>query len=194
MLSPPQMLWLVQYTLENNCRVLLAGDSAQQKEFLAMFIYLWLILALFAIHRSIILAEQHLNYQAQGFAIVNALILAKVMLIGEDLNLGNRFREKPLVHSILYKSLVFAVFFICFHIFEEVVVGVFRGKTVAQSLPTIGGGSLQGIVSVGAIVFVSLVPFFAFREIGRVIGKRELWSLLLSRGTRVYTLQSRPQQ
>jgi len=166
----------------------------QLKEFLAMFIYLWLILALFAIHRSIILAEQHLNYQAQGFAIVNALILAKVMLIGEDLNLGNRFREKPLVHSILYKSLVFAVFFICFHIFEEVVVGVFRGKTVAQSLPTIGGGSLQGIMSVGAIVFVSLIPFFAFREIGRVIGKRELWSLLLSRGTRVYALQSRPQQ
>jgi len=166
----------------------------QLKEFLAMFIYLWLILALFAIHRSIILAEQHLSYQAQGFAIVNALILAKVMLIGEDLNLGNRFREKPLVHSILYKSLVFAVFFICFHIFEEVVVGVFRGKTVGQSLPSIGGGSLQGIVSVGAIVFVSLIPFFAFREIGRVIGKRELWSLLLGRGTRVYTLQSRPQQ
>jgi hypothetical protein len=53
--------------------------------------------------------------------------------------------------------------------------------------------SLQGIVSVGAIVFVSLIPFFAFREIGRVIGKRELWSLLFSRGTKAYTLQSRPQ-
>ena len=166
----------------------------QLKEFLAMFVYLWLLLALFVIHRSIILAEQHLNYQAQGFAIVNALILAKIMLIGEDLHLGNRFRDKPLVYSILYKSLVFAVFFICFHIFEEMVVGVFRGKTIAQSLPTLGGGSLQGIMSVGAIVFVSLIPFFAFREIGRVIGKRELWSLLLSPGTRVYTIQSRPQQ
>jgi hypothetical protein len=53
--------------------------------------------------------------------------------------------------------------------------------------------SLQGIVSVGAIVFVSLIPFFAFREIGRVIGTRELWSLLLSRGTKACTLQSRPQ-
>ena len=168
--------------------------TLQLKEFLVMFIYLWLILGLFAIHRSIVLAEAHYNYQEQGFAIVNALILAKIMLIGEDLNLGSRFRHKPLVYSILYKSLVFAVFFICFHIFEEVVVGMFRGKTVAQSLPAIGGGSLQGIVSVGAIVFVSLVPFFAFREIARVIGKRELWSLLLSRGTRVYTLQSRPQQ
>jgi hypothetical protein len=179
----------------SECKITLKEKATfQLKEFLTMFVYLWLILALFAIHRSVILAEQHLNYQAQGFAIVNALIMAKVMLIGEDLKVGNRFREKPLVYSILYKSLVFAVFLICFHIFEEVVVGVFRGKTVAQSLATIGGGGLQGIVSVAAIVFVSVIPFFAFREIGRVIGKRELWSVLLGRGSRVYTLQSRPQQ
>jgi len=103
----------------------------QLKEFLVMFIYLWLLFALFAIHRSIVLAEVHYSYQAQGFAIVNALILAKVMLIGEDLKLGSRFRHKPLVYSILYKSLVFAVFFICFHIFEEVVVGVFRGGKIS---------------------------------------------------------------
>ena len=40
-------------------------------EFLGMFIYLWVLFAMFVIHQSIILAEQHLNYQAQGFAIVN---------------------------------------------------------------------------------------------------------------------------
>jgi hypothetical protein len=80
------------------------------------------------------------------------------------------------------------VFLISFHILEEVLVGVIRGKTIAQSFPAIGGGSLQGILSVGTIVFVALIPFFAFREIGRVIGQHELRSLLLSRGTRVYTL------
>jgi hypothetical protein len=37
----------------------------------------------------------------------------------------------------------------------------------------------------GAIVFVALIPFFAFGEFGRVIGRRELWSLLLKSGTRV---------
>ena len=46
----------------------------------------------------------------------------------------------------------------------------------------------------GANLFVALIPFFAFKEISRVIGPGELWSLLLNRGTRVYTLQSRPQQ
>jgi len=59
------------------------------KEFLGMFIYLWVLFALFVIRESIILAQQHLNYQAQGFAILNAFILAKVMLIAEDLHLGS---------------------------------------------------------------------------------------------------------
>jgi hypothetical protein len=60
----------------------------QLKEFFGMFLYLWILFGLFVIHQSIILAQEHINYQAQGFAIINALILAKVMLIGEDLHLG----------------------------------------------------------------------------------------------------------
>lgn len=166
----------------------------QLREFLAMFIYLWVLLTLFIINQSAVLAREHHNYQAHFFAFVNALILAKVLLIGEDLHLGNRFRDKPLLYSIFYKCFVFTIFFICVHILERVIVGVWSGRTIAQSFPDIGRGSLSEILSLGATVFVSLIPFFAFREISRVIGPGELWSLLLSRGTRVYTLQSRPQQ
>jgi hypothetical protein len=166
----------------------------QLKEFLAMFIYLWVLLTLFVINQSVVLAREHHNYQAHFFAFVNALILAKVLLIGEDLHLGNRFRGKPLVYSILYKCLVFTIFFIAVHILERVIGGVWSGRTIAQSFPDIGSGSLKEILSLGATVFVALIPFFAFREISRVIGPSELWSLLLSPGTKVYTLQSRPQQ
>jgi hypothetical protein len=166
----------------------------QLREFLGMFVYIWVLFALSAIHRSIILAEEHIDYQAQGFALINALIMAKVMLIGEDLHLGSELRDKSLLYSILYKSLVFSVFLIGFHVLEEVLVGVFMGRTISQSIPAIGGGSLQGLFSHGAVMFVAMIPFFAFREIGRVIGRRELRSLLLNRGTRVYTLQSRPRE
>jgi hypothetical protein len=164
----------------------------QLKEFLAMFIYLWVLLTLLVINQSIVVAQE--AYQAHFFAFVNALILAKVLLIGEHLHLGNRFRDKPLLYSILYKCFVFMVFFIVVHILERVIVGVWSGRTIAQSFPDIGGGSLKRILSIGANLFVALIPFFAFREISRVIGPGELWSLLLNRGTRVYTLQSRPQQ
>ena len=159
-----------------------------------MFIYLWVLFALLVINQSVVLAREARDYQAHGFAVINALLLAKVLLIGEDLHLGDRFRDKPLLYSILFKCFVFTLFCIAFHIVERVIVGVLSGKNIAQSFPDIGGGSLKGIFFLGATVFVALIPFFAFREISRVIGANELWSLLLSRGTRVYTLQSRPQQ
>jgi len=159
-----------------------------------MFIYLWALFALLVINQSIVLAREAQDYQAHGFAILNALILAKVLLIGEDLRLGERFRDRPLLYSIFYKCFIFTLFIVGFHILERVIVGVWRGRTIAQSFPTIGGGSVNGILSLGATLFVALIPFFAFREISRVIGRGELWSLLLSRGTRVYSLQTRPQQ
>jgi hypothetical protein len=164
----------------------------QLKEFLAMFIYLWVLLTLLVINQSIVVARE--AHQAHFFAFVNALILAKVLLIGEHLHLGNRFRDKPLLYSIFYKCFVFTIFFIVVHILERMIDGVWSGRTIAQSFPDIGGGSLKRILSMGATLFVALIPFFAFREISRVIGPGELWSLLLSRGTRVYALRSRPQQ
>ena len=166
----------------------------QLREFLVMFIYLWTLFALMIINQSVVLAREAQNYQAHGFAILNAFILAKVLLIGEDLQLGSRLRDKPLIYSIFYKCFVFALFIIGFHILERMIVGVLHGKSIAQSLPEVGGGSVPGILSLGVTLFVALIPFFAFREISRVIGRGQLWSLLLSRGTKVYTLQSRPQQ
>jgi hypothetical protein len=64
---------------------------------------------------------------------------------------------------------------------EEVLVGVFKGKTIGESIPSIGGGSLSGIFFVGIILSIALIPFFAFREIGRVIGTRELHARLFGR-------------
>jgi hypothetical protein len=166
----------------------------QLREFLVITIYLWVLFVLLIINQSVVLARGEPDYQAHGFAIFNALMLAKILLTGEDLRFGTRFKDKPLVYSILYKCFIFTLFLIGFHIVERVIGGVLHGRSVAQSFPDIGGGSVQGILSLGATVFVALIPFFAFREISRVIGPGELWSLLLSRGTRVYTLQSRPQQ
>ncbi|MBV8279859.1 MAG: hypothetical protein JO170_31975 [Verrucomicrobia bacterium] len=166
----------------------------QLREFLVITIYLWALFVLLIINQSVVLARAEPDYQAYGFAIFNALMLAKVLLTGEDLKFGSRFKDKPLLYSISYKCFIFTLFLIGFHIVERVIGGVLHGKSIAQSFPDVGGGSAQGILSLGVTVFVALIPFFAFREIARVIGHNELWSLLLSRGTRIYTLQSKPQQ
>ena len=79
-----------------------------------------------------------MNYAEQSFAIINALIFAKVMLVADDLKLGVRFVTSPLIHSILYASLIFAVVLVCFHIAEGGVVGLLRGRPIAESLAESG--------------------------------------------------------
>jgi len=65
------------------------------------------------------------------------------------------------------------------------VIGTFRGKTISQSIDAIGGGTLEGILSVGVIIFVVLIPFFAFREMTKVVGNREMRDLLFVRRTKL---------
>ena len=160
-------------------RRLRASALDESKRFLIIFLYLWVVFGLLSIHKSVVLSQHHLDYPEHAFAIINAFIFAKVLLIGEHFGLGTRFSTKPLIYPILHKCFIFTVVLICFDIVESVLVGLWHGNTVAKSLPAMGGGSLKGILSVGIMCFIVLLPFFGFREIGRVIGHRELRSLIL---------------
>jgi hypothetical protein len=149
------------------------------KQFLAIFLYLWLLFALFAYHDSIVLAQHNIDYKPYGFAFINAFVLAKVMLVAEKLNLGRKLRHRPLVFPILYKSVIFAAILISFEFIEKTVIGLIKGKPLADSVPDIGGGTFFGLMIVAVIVSVALIPFFAYREVGRIIGRDELRAILL---------------
>jgi hypothetical protein len=149
-------------------------------KFLTIVFYLWVMFGMFALHESVVSEKDHINYHFYGFALINALVLGKVMLVAEDLHFAEWFEERPLIYPILCKAVAFSILFLGFDVMEEVLVGVFRGKTIGQSIPNIGGGSLSGIIFVGIILSIALIPFFAFREVGRAIGARELHSLIFT--------------
>ena len=153
----------------------------EARRVVVLFLYLWLLFGLFALHTRIVLSENGLNFTEQGLALLNAFVLAKVMLVVENLNVGRwlQRRRQPLIYSILYEAFVFAVVFICFHILEHAVVGLIKGESLAASIPAIGGGGLEGLVCVAAIMFVALVPYFAFQNVSRVLGPGRLKELLL---------------
>jgi hypothetical protein len=147
------------------------------KTFILMFLYLWLVFGLLALHESIILSQNKIDYQSHGLAVVNALIFAKVMLVAEDLRLGNRSNDMPLIYPILFKSFLFAVALISFHIIEHVLVGMWHGRTAAEIFSEIGANNLIGMVSISVIATFAMIPYFVLREINRVIGEDRFWSL-----------------
>ena len=70
----------------------------------------------FVVYTSVILAEHHIDLALHGFALFNALALAKVMLVAQDLHLVDWFGDAPLIYPTLLKSLVFTVVLACFKI------------------------------------------------------------------------------
>ena len=127
------------------------------KKFLVMTAYLWAFLAVMSVHKTVVLAQNHINFEEQSFAIVNALVLAKFMLLADDLKLGRRFTDRPLIYPIVWASLVFAVILVFFHLAEHLLLGLLHAKSLAETLADLGAGSLRGILSMGGITFVA--PF-----------------------------------
>ena len=70
------------------------------------------------------------------------------------------------------------------HVVEHVIIGLLEGKTVAASVPVIGGGGLAGLVSVAVIYFVALTPFFALKHLGRELGEGRLKAMLFGTAIR----------
>jgi hypothetical protein len=145
------------------------------------------VFAVLALHEEVVAAKNGIAYHFYGFAAINAIILGKVMLVAEDVNFANRFfrnlffTNSPLVYVIVFKSVAFTLLFFVFDIVEEVLVGGLKGKTVAESFPNIGGGSPRGIFFMIVVITVLLSPFFAYREVSKVIGEHELHSLMFTR-------------
>ena len=158
--------------------------------FLAIALYLWVTFGVFALHEWVVSAKDHIDYHFYGFALVNALLLGKVMLVAEDLHFADWFKDRPLIYPILCKAVAFSILFLVFDVAEEVIVGVFKGKTIAESIPSIGGGTPSGVFFVGIILAVALIPFFAFREVGRAIGERALHSLMFTGGPKAAAFRS----
>lgn len=149
------------------------------RKFLIIFAYLWLVFSVFFLHEWAVLAGNHISFKFYGLALVNALILAKIMLIAEAFGFASRLDDKPLIYPIVFKSIAFTALLMLAYIAEEIVVGLIHGKSAAESFPQIGGGGFIGVLSIGAIMCVALVPFFAFREIARVVGAAEFRALML---------------
>ena len=152
--------------------------SEEARRYLAMVLYLWVLFGVFVLSELIVEKRQGISFSAQGFAIMNALILGKVLLVFEDINLGRWLRSRPLIYPILFQSFLLTALFICFHILEGVITGLFKGRSVVESIPAIGGGGLIGLAVVVLLLFVTLMPFFAFQNVSRALGAGKLNAML----------------
>jgi hypothetical protein len=144
------------------------------REYLIISLYLFVVFSLFATYKSVVLAEHQIQLVPQGLALINALALAKVILVGQELHLADQLRDAPLIYPTLLKSFVFTVVLACFKILEEAAVAMYHGEPFGESFTAFAGGSWKGFFSLMELMFVVLIPFFGFTELRRLLGEGRL--------------------
>jgi hypothetical protein len=146
------------------------------------FCYLAFFLGAFAWYRRFILDEYRISYFNYGAAVVEALILAKVVWLGELLHLGQKHEDKPLIYPTLNKALTFSIFVGVFAIFEHMIGGVIHGVGVSGGLAKLWHEGKYELLARCLVTFFAFIPFFAFRELARVMGEARLGRMFLRKG------------
>lgn len=152
----------------------------EMRRYLILFLYLWALFGLFVLDESIVERSHGDAFVFQGFAVLNAFVLAKVMLVAEHLDLAGWLRRRALAWTIVFEAALCTLLFMLVHTLERLIAGALHGERVAATTPTLGGGGLAGVVVVAAIVFVSLLPFFTFKHVARAIGPDRMQAILLA--------------
>jgi hypothetical protein len=138
--------------------------------FCALVTYTMLLL------RNYQVIDSSLNYT---FALINALIIAKVILIGEIAHLGRGAEARPLYQAAIYKAIVYSLLVLAFHFLEEFIRRIIQGKPFGTVWHNI---HLEELISRSIVIFCAFLPLFAFRELRRVLGEEKLYALFFKHG------------
>ena len=151
------------------------------KEVLAISAYLALFFGAVATYRLMLPEPPATAPVAYGFALVKALVLAKVILLGRMLGVASALEDRPLIVPTLYKVLLFGMFAFVFETLEHIAGGMMHGKQAAEVLHEVVSGHGGVLLARTLVVLAAFLPFFAFTEVSRVLGEGRLREMFLRR-------------
>ena len=131
--------------------------------------YLTFVFAAFTQYRRLVLATHDITYTNYGVALIEALIMAKVIMIGDVLRIGRYLEHKPLIFPTLLKTVVFCLFIGLFAMIEHIIKSLWQGRGFAEGLVEFFGKGAHELFANGLVIFVAFIPFFAFRELRRLL-------------------------
>lgn len=147
------------------------------KAFAALSIYLYICIEAVVLFKGAVLRGAGVDYSIWGIAAVKAMLLAKFMLVGRALNVGKRYRNKPLIWPTLHHALMSLIILLILTTIEELLVGYFPSRTLGASLNHVVGPTFFQGIAICLIMFLILVPYSAYTCLGDVFGEREMFRL-----------------
>jgi len=145
-------------------------------------LYITLFFSIFTDYRRLILAHYQIPYRDYGISLIKGLILAKVILIAEHFHLGAGFENKPLIIPTLYKSFIFTIAVAILSVIEAVIRGLLRAEGFDGVQKMLIKCFTYDWFAGMLIAFAAFIPFFAIKELSRVLGSGKISELFFRKG------------
>lgn len=166
--------------------------TEEMREFAILSTYFFLCFASLAYFKFALLQAEGVQFAPFAFAAGKALICAKFVLVGRALRVGSQFHQRPLIVRVLYRSASFWLLLLALNVAEEMIVGLIHHKTVHEIMSTIGGGTYHQMIATSVVMLLILIPYFAFRLLGELIGERNLFRLFFEYHRGVAEIEGKP--
>jgi len=155
--------------------------TRETKVYLFNFLYLAVVLGAFNWYQRLILAEHNIQYLEYGIALIEAAVLAKVVMIGDLLRIGRRVKGRPLIVPTVYRAITFSIWVGVFKFLEHMVRGILRGEGLAGGIDELMSHSPYEMLAMSLVVVCAFVPFFAFKELAQALGEGKMFELFMRR-------------
>ncbi len=90
----------------------------EAKKFAGIVVYLWVVFMVLLLHEWIVLSQNHIGFKFYGLAVINAILLGKIMLVAEQLRFAESLKRKPLIYPIVYKAVAFTTLLFMAYVLE----------------------------------------------------------------------------
>lgn len=141
--------------------------------------YLFIVFGAINVMKAAVLHAEGIELVHWGAGFVKALLLAKFIMLGKTLKIGEHNRARALIWPTLRKAFAFLVFLVVLTVVEEAVVGLVHHRSIGDSMNDFLGRRFAESLAGMLILLLVLIPYFAFQVLAEALGEGRLVRMFL---------------
>jgi hypothetical protein len=156
---------------------------AKYEDLLVMAPYWIFFLAAFAIYRALITGEVlgRSVYVQFGASVVMGVLIAKMIMVGNWLKLGQRRHASTLIAPAIYDTAIYTPFVFALILLQRFIEGLLHGRSARDLVEGIASLGWKEIAARTLVIAVGFIPFFVIRELAQRMGYGGVADLLFHR-------------
>ena len=148
------------------------------REIIPATIFFFIAFHIVAITKTLILEEYGITSAGVAIATIGALIVAKVILIADKLPFIDRFHNKPLAYSVIWKLIIYGAIVLLFRYIEELIPMISKyGSVISANQHLVAELPWPLFWALQIWLLVTLLFYCSGTELVRAIGAAKLMEM-----------------